>query len=92
MEIKSSLVVGTMILACSVLTAHTTEVEEVAVDSERWQLAGGRVVDHLGRPALAGGATLDDVEFSDGSIEVDVAVTGATSYPGIDFRIKIWSH
>jgi len=51
-------------------------------------MAGGRLVDHLGRPALAGGATLNDVEFSDGTIEVDVAVTGATSYPGIDFRIN----
>ncbi len=76
-----------MILACSVFAADGSEVVEVAVDSERWQLAGGRVVEHLGRPALAGGATLTDVEFLNGSIEVDVAVTGATSYPGIDFRI-----
>ena len=87
MEIKTLCSVGMMIMACIVLTANATEMVEVAVDSERWQPAGGRVVEHLGRSAFAGGATLSDVEFSDGSIEVDVAVTGATSYPGIDFRI-----
>ena len=77
-----------MILACWCSPRTAPEVVEVAPDSELWQLAGGRVVEHLGRPALAGGATLTDLVFLDGSIEVDVAVTGATSYPGVDFRIQ----
>ena len=77
MEIKTLCSVGMMIVASMVLRAHATEMVEVAVDSERWQPAGGRVVDHLGRTALAGGATLADVEFLDGTIEVDVAVTRA---------------
>ncbi len=64
------------------------EMVAVPFDSEDWILEGGRVVDHLERTALAGGATLSGVVFENGTIEVDLAVTGATSYPGIDVRIQ----
>ena len=54
--------------------------------SESWTKLDARVVEHLGRTSLEGSAILADVEFSDGVIEVDIAVSGARSYPGIVFR------
>lgn len=58
----------------------------IPFDAERWSLAGARVVEHLGRQALEGTALLKDVELADGVIEVDIAVKGVRSYPGILFR------
>jgi sugar lactone lactonase YvrE len=57
-------------------------------DSDRWVKAGAQVVKHLDRKSLMGTAYLKDVEFENGIIEVDIAVTGARSYPGINFRIQ----
>lgn len=54
--------------------------------SESWTKLDARVVEHLGRTSLEGSAILADVAFSDGVIEVDIAVSGARSYPGILFR------
>ncbi len=62
--------------------------EAVDFDSDRWILPDAAKVEHLGRKALLGNALLPDVQFEDGVIEVDVAVTGARSYPGILFRIQ----
>jgi len=56
-------------------------------DSERWTMTNAREVDHLGRRALMGTAFLKDVEFTDGVIEVDMAVERRTSYPGVVFRV-----
>jgi sugar lactone lactonase YvrE len=64
------------------------ETTEVPFASDRWEVAVGRTVEHLGRAAFEGSATLKDVQFTDGTIEVDVAVTGASSYPGIVFRAQ----
>ncbi|MBI4912812.1 MAG: hypothetical protein HY823_08735 [Acidobacteria bacterium] len=44
------------------------------------------MVEHLGRQALVGSATLKDAMFQDGVIELDMAVTGERSYPGVLFR------
>lgn len=83
-------VVRLLVLLVVVASARFAAAQLVAVpfESERWVLAGGRMAEHLGRAALAGGATLAEVEFLDGTVEVDVAVTGSTSYPGIDFRVQ----
>ncbi len=64
--------------------------QDVAVpfDSERWTMTNARQVDHLGRRALLGTAFLKDVEFTDGVIEVDMAVDRRTSYPGVVFRVS----
>lgn len=60
--------------------------EVIPFDSDAWVRNGSEVVTHLGRPALKGTAYVKEVEFQDGVIEVDVAVTGSRSYPGVVFR------
>jgi hypothetical protein len=62
--------------------------ESVPFDSDRWVLADALPVEYRGRQALLGTAFLKDAEFKDGVIEVDVAVTGARSYPGVLFRMQ----
>ena len=57
-------------------------------DSDRWVKSGAQVVNHLDRKALMGRAYLKEVQFENGIIEVDIAVTGDRSYPGINFRIQ----
>jgi sugar lactone lactonase YvrE len=64
------------------------ESDHVDFESGRWMLGNAEVTEYLGRKCLAGRASLRDVEFQDGVIEVDVAVTGGRSYPGVDFRIQ----
>jgi len=59
---------------------------DVAPRSERWNLVDAEIREQLGRECLAGAAVLDDVSFTNGVIEVDVAVDGSRSYPGIAFR------
>jgi sugar lactone lactonase YvrE len=55
-------------------------------DTERWTILNGEFVEHLGRPSLKGTALLKDVVFKNGVIDVDIAVSGSRSYPGIIFR------
>ncbi|KAA0250515.1 MAG: hypothetical protein EDX89_22685 [Acidobacteria bacterium] len=55
--------------------------------TDRWTVQRGAVTEHLGRRCFAGSAFLKDAVFEDGVVEVDVAVTGARSYPGVLFRM-----
>jgi len=55
--------------------------------SAAWTVRG-ELVEHLGRRALAGSAFLPDVRFTDGVIQVDVAVDGRRCFPGIAFRAQ----
>ncbi|MFG0258530.1 MAG: SMP-30/gluconolactonase/LRE family protein [Phycisphaerales bacterium JB043] len=71
------------LLACTSVSA----VEPVPFQDDLWDLSNAQVADHLGREALQGVATLKDVEFKNGTIQVDVAVSGERSYPGVVFRI-----
>lgn len=77
------------VLSLTVLLASAKGAaqEPIPFDAARWDLAGAVVEEHLGRPSLMGTAFLRDVSFHDGVVEVDVAVTGARSYPGILFRV-----
>jgi len=74
----------------AILMFFSTELdaENVDFDLEGWQLIYGEIVDHLGRKAFTGSAYLKDLEFRNGTIKVDIAVTGARSYPGITFRMQ----
>lgn len=58
----------------------------VDFDSTQWVKVNAQVVDHLGRKSLMGNAYLPDADFGNGVIEVDVAVSGDRSYPGVVFR------
>jgi sugar lactone lactonase YvrE len=60
----------------------------VGFESERWTLVDAEMRNLYGRECLSGAAYLNDVEFENGVIEVDVAVDGARSYPGIIFRLQ----
>lgn len=62
--------------------------ETVDFGSDRWTKPNARAMEYMGRTALMGTAFLGDVEFDNGVIEVDIAVTGKRSYPGIRFRMQ----
>lgn len=62
--------------------------ETLDFESDRWIMANAEVVKHLERTCLMGTAYLKDVEFENGVIEVDIAVTGDRSYPGLVFRMQ----
>ncbi len=62
--------------------------ETIPFDDERWDLAGAVKTEYLGRECIAGSATLRNVEFEDGTMEVDMAFTGARAYAGFVFRMK----
>lgn len=57
---------------------------------DRWDLANAKTVDYLGRKAVMGTALLRDVQFRNGTIEVDIAVSTdrGRSYPGLLFRVQ----
>ena len=81
-------VVVLMLCALTIAPASECGAETVGFDSDRWTKPNARVFEHLGRNALMGMAYLADVEFENGVIEVDIAVTGKRSYPGIRFRMQ----
>ncbi|MFC1475639.1 SMP-30/gluconolactonase/LRE family protein [Candidatus Zixiibacteriota bacterium] len=66
------------------------QAEIVEFDSGRWTLVNADTSEYLGRKCLSGIAYLEDVEFTNGIIEVDMAVEApcihTRSYPGIVFR------
>jgi sugar lactone lactonase YvrE len=51
-------------------------------------MVDAQVTEHMGRRSLAGTAVLKDAAFENGVIEVDMACSGARSYPGVVFRIQ----
>ncbi|MCP4548119.1 MAG: hypothetical protein GY835_16770 [bacterium] len=55
-------------------------------ESDEWVLYNAEVVEHLGRKCLIGSAYMPNINFENGIIEFDIAVTGARSYPGISIR------
>jgi outer membrane protein assembly factor BamB len=61
---------------------------QVDFDPELWEMQGASKVEYLGRECLVGMAWLKDVDIENGVIEVDVAVDGRRSYPGLIFRMQ----
>jgi sugar lactone lactonase YvrE len=68
------------------MAAAQTEI--VDFDSDRWVKTNAETFEHMGRKSLSGFAYLEDVEFENGTIEVDMAVDGSRSYPGLIFRMQ----
>lgn len=85
---RDSLIIVTCIYCSVMLVAATAfaQNEVIGFDSDEWGLRNAEVTEHLGRTALTGSAYLENVEFENGVIEVDIAVDGSRSYPGIVFR------
>lgn len=69
-------------------SAGAQDGEVIPFDSERWVMGHAQILEHLGRQCLIGTATLEDVEFEDGTIEFDIATDGSRAYPGILFRMQ----
>jgi sugar lactone lactonase YvrE len=82
------IVLGVGLLALpSAAASQEAQGGAIGFDSELWTVRAGQVVEHLGREAFAGFAYLDGVDLTEGVVEVDLAVNGRTSYPGIVFRM-----
>lgn len=79
--------IGAAGVAFAFAPARATQ-ESVPFDSTRWEMSRARAVRHLDRDALMGSARLEGIDFQNGAIEVDIAVTGAVSYPGVIFRVQ----
>ncbi|MFC1725364.1 SMP-30/gluconolactonase/LRE family protein [candidate division KSB1 bacterium] len=93
MNTKSKISLKVFYLAFAFLFVFTinTFAQETAVDfeSDQWVVLNGRKLEHEGRSAFMGIAYLKDVEFENGTIEVDFLVTPETrSYPGVIFRMQ----
>lgn len=73
-----------LLLLCSA-TAHASPLS-VDFDSDDWLLENGELTTHLGRRCMSGTGYVAGVDFENGMIEVDMAVNGMRSYPGIVFR------
>jgi len=74
-----------LLLAAGILAP---QAEMIPFDEAHWDLSRGRVFEHMGRQAFAGIATLKDVDFQNGVIEVDIASPHVKTYPGILFRVQ----
>ena len=83
-KVKKSIII--IIILFGVSLAYTQEI--IDFDSSEWQKVYGETSEYLGRKSFDGIAFLKDVEFENGVIEFDIALTGQRSYPGIRFRIQ----
>lgn len=79
------------LLFCFVVPLSTQIMAQndiIDFESGSWESKGAEIVEYMSRKCLIGYAFLKDVEFENGVIEVDIAVNGKTSYPGILFRMQ----
>jgi hypothetical protein len=80
------------VLLCLFFTVPVGLAQNDIIDfeSDRWELKDGEIVEYLGRTCLSGYATLKDVVFENGTIEVDIVVKDnkVRGYPGIIFRMQ----
>jgi sugar lactone lactonase YvrE len=83
-RLLSSLVLGAVIA----IPGSKAAADTVDFGSDLWIMKNAEVREYLGRKCLLGSVTLKDVVFESGVIEVDLAVSGSTSYPGIVFRMQ----
>ena len=70
--------------------AVSAQEEYIDFESDQWDRTGAEIVQFLDRKCLIGSAFLKNVEFENGIIEVDIAVSGqkARTYPGVLFRVQ----
>ncbi len=87
-EFTAAVVITLVVVSTLPLAAASGQDDVVGFDSDSWILLNAEIVEQLDRRGLSGFALLKDVEFEDGVIEVDIAVDGTRSYPGIVFRVQ----
>jgi sugar lactone lactonase YvrE len=75
-------------LSASIGPVAIAQSETVEFDPELWDVKGGGFVEHLGRPSFGGTAFLHDLALENGVVEVDIAIDGRRSYPGLAFRVQ----
>lgn len=85
---KHTLLITSLLLFFSVLNEPISAQVQVDFNSDQFQVANGKIVEHLDRTAFMGTAYLQDINFKNGIIEYDMVVTGQRSYPGIFFRVQ----
>ena len=78
------------VLLISLLSITFLQAQEglIPFSSDRWNIQSGEITEYLGKECLSGRASLEDIVFSNGIIEFDLATTGERTYPGIYFRIQ----
>ncbi len=72
-----------ILISINIKAFHNVKVN---FESDNWKIITGKVEEHLGRTCFQGYGMVKDMIFEDGIIEVDIAVNGKRSYPGIIFR------
>jgi hypothetical protein len=77
-----------LLLGVGLAAPEAATATKVPFTSGAWVLRNAEIAPHLGRSALAGTAFLKDVAIENGVVEVDIAASGARSYPGILFRMR----
>jgi len=86
-----SLVTAALLSFGSLVHAKQSQTLAIPPDSPRWELEGqAKATEYLGRKSLylnGGAATLKDLDFRDGVIDVDVATPASRGFFGIQFRV-----
>ncbi|MBU2651496.1 MAG: SMP-30/gluconolactonase/LRE family protein [Bacteroidetes bacterium] len=84
-----------IIMICCILGLHPgvslqaqQQKNHVDFNSQQFKIIQGETLDYLGRKTFKGFGVVSDLKFKNGIIEVDMAVNGGRSYPGINFRIS----
>lgn len=72
---------------------ESLKAQVIPFDSPRWQMAGKefKIVDYLGQKALylkGADAGIADADFTNGTIEFDIAVTGERGFMGAVWRVQ----
>ena len=80
-----ALLTTTLLLCFSIKSS--AQQKNIPFDKSLWEFTDARQTEFHGRSCLTGTAYLKSPTFENGVIEVDMAVTGQRSYPGIIFRM-----
>lgn len=85
-KLRTFITISFLFISCILFSQQ----QKVSIDfnSEKFQIVHGEVIEYLGRTAFKGFGIIPDINFENGVIEVDMAVTGGRSYPGVNFRMQ----
>jgi sugar lactone lactonase YvrE len=84
----SALFLGITLCSIKLQSQPSKEMIHVDIDSAQWLHVNSQKSNYMGRKCMMGTAYLKDIAFENGIIEVDVAVSGQRSFPGVIFRVQ----